>query len=379
MPGQSMPYATWVEIDLDAIRTNVRNVLALKNTQVMAVVKADGYGHGAIAVAKAALQAGASWLGVARFEEALELRLAGIQAPILLLGYLPPQKIAITIQNQISMTVWRIDQIQKIASIAQSLHTPALLHLKIDSGMSRIGAQPEEVPSLGEMIASHPSLILEGIFTHFARADERDPQPTLIQLDIFQQSLKKLEGYRNEKTLIHTSNSAAAISPNYPAFDLVRLGIAMYGLHPSKESPLPDNFKPALTWKTVLSHVKTLPSGRGISYGHIYNTTKTERIGTLPVGYADGFRRWQGNQAIIHGKKVPVVGRVCMDQCMVQLDSVPDARAGEEVILIGYQGNEHLSAEEVAATWGTINYEVVCGIGKRVPRIYINSEDSKIK
>ncbi len=378
MLKEPMPYATWVEIDLDAIRCNVRNVMALKGTKVMAVVKADGYGHGAIAVARAALQAGASWLGVARFEEAMELRLAGIQAPILLLGYLPPQKMAITIQNQISMTVWRVDQIEKIASIAQSLYTPAFLHLKIDSGMSRIGAQPEEVPLLGKTIASHPNLILEGIFTHFARADEQDPTPTLKQLDNFQQSLKKLESYRSEKTLIHTSNSAAAISPNYPAFDLVRLGIAMYGLHPSKEAPLPGSFKPALTWKTVLSHVKTLPSGRGVSYGHIYTTTKTERIGTLPVGYADGFRRWQGNQAIIHGNKVPVVGRVCMDQCMVQLDSVPDAQAGDEVILIGYQGSEHLSAEEVAATWGTINYEVVCGIGKRVPRIYINAEDSTI-
>ncbi len=372
MPLQAMPYATWVEVDLDAIRTNVKNVLAIKNSRVMAVVKADGYGHGAIPVAKAALQAGASWLGVARFEEAMELRLAGIQAPILLLGYLPPQKIALTIQYNISMTVWRNDQIQTVAKVANNLQSPARLHLKIDSGMSRIGAQPEEVFPLCESIASHPNLLLEGVFTHFARADEPDPQPTLLQLEVFQQSIKTIERFRTENTLIHTSNSAAAISPNFPAFDMVRLGIAMYGLHPSSAAPLPENFKPALTWKTVLSHVKTLPAGRGISYGHIYTTTKQERIGTLPVGYADGFRRWKNNQALIHGIKVPVVGRVCMDQCMVQLDAVLDARAGDEVVLIGYQDSNHLSAEEVAAAWGTINYEVVCGIGKRVPRVYLN-------
>lgn len=372
MPLQAMPYATWVEVDLDAIRTNVKNVLAIKNSRVMAVVKADGYGHGAIPMAKAALHAGASWLGVARFEEAMELRLAGIQAPILLLGYLPPQKIALTIQYNISMTVWRNDQIQTVAKVANNLQAPARFHLKIDSGMSRIGAQPEEVFPLCESIASHPNLLLEGVFTHFARADEPDPQPTLLQLEVFQQSLKTIERFRTENTLIHTSNSAAAISPNFPAFDMVRLGIAMYGLHPSSAVPLPENFKPALTWKTVLSHVKTLPAGRGISYGHIYTTTKQERIGTLSVGYADGFRRWKNNQALIHGIKVPVVGRVCMDQCMVQLDAVPDARAGDEVVLIGYQDSNHLSAEEVAAAWGTINYEVVCGIGKRVPRVYLN-------
>ncbi|MGB9639814.1 MAG: alanine racemase [Anaerolineales bacterium] len=372
MPLQLVPYATWVEVDLDAIRMNVKNVLALKNSRVMAVVKADGYGHGAIAVAKAALQAGASWLGVARFEEAMELRTAGIQAPILLLGYLPPQKIALTIQYNISMTVWREDQVQTIATVADHLQSTAKLHLKIDSGMSRIGAQPEEVLPVCESIASHPNLLLEGVFTHFARADEEDPQPTFLQLEVFQQSLTIIEKFRTEKTLIHTSNSAAAISPHFPAFDMVRLGIAMYGLHPSPATPLSENFKPALSWKTVLSHVKTLPVGRGVSYGHIYTTTRKERIGTLPVGYADGFRRWKNNQALIHGIKVPVVGRVCMDQCMVQLDPVPDARAGDEVVLIGYQESEHLSAEEVASAWGTINYEVVCGIGKRVPRIYLN-------
>ncbi len=376
MPSLENSYSTWVEIDLEAIRNNVRIVRDLKEAQIMAVVKADGYGHGAIAVAKAALQAGASWLGVARFEEAMELRQAGIEAPILLLGYLPPQKIALTIQNQISMTVWRSDQIQNILEISQAIHIPARLHLKIDTGMSRIGAQPEEVSSLGEIIAFNSNLVFEGIFTHFARADENNPQPTLKQLEIFQQSLSDLERFRSTNTLIHTSNSAASISPYFPAFDLERLGIAMYGLSPSKDSPLPPTFKPALTWKTVLSHVKSLPAGRGVSYGHIYTTTKTEKIGTIPIGYADGFRRWQGNQVLIHGVRAPVVGRVCMDQCMVQLDHIPHAQTGDEVVIIGYQGSDHLSAEDVGTTWGTINYEVACGIGKRVPRIYLNESAS---
>lgn len=373
MSKAARPYATWVEVDLQAIRENVRWVVKHSGTDVMAIVKADGYGHGSIAVARAALQGGATWLGVARLEEALELRQAGFQAPILLLGYLSNAQTEYAIRSDLSITVWTSEQIKEVNQQAERLGRKALVHLKIDSGMGRIGAQPQQAKALAQQIAQAKHLIWEGVFTHFARADEADPNPTNRQLERFHQALEEMRPYFPTSLRIHAANSAATLTRREAIFDMVRLGIAMYGLHPSPTCPLPAAFKPALSWKTVLSHVKTVPPGEGISYGHIYITQSTERIGTLPVGYADGLRRWQGNVALVRGKKVPVIGRVCMDQCMVRLDDVSDAEIGDEVVLIGKQGDQQITAEEVANIWGTINYEVVCGIGKRVPRIYLNS------
>lgn len=367
------PYATWVEVDLQAIRNNVRWVVEQSGVAVMAIVKADGYGHGSVAVARAALQAGATWLGVARFEEALELRQAGFQTPILLLGYLSKAQMEYAIQSDLSITVWTSEQIEALEHHARRLGHNAQVHLKIDSGMGRIGALPQDAPNLARKLAQSKHLVWEGVFTHLARADESNPAPTDQQLERFRFALEQMRALFPPSLRIHTANSAAALSRSDALFDMVRLGIAMYGLHPSPACPLPPAFKPALSWKTILSHVKRLPAGEGISYGHIYTTQTTERIGTLPIGYADGFRRWQGNRVLVGGKKVAVIGRVCMDQCMVQLDEVPETEAGDEVVIIGKQGEQQITAEEVASTWGTINYEVVCGIGKRVPRIYLNS------
>ncbi|MFZ5810205.1 MAG: alanine racemase [Chloroflexota bacterium] len=369
----SPEYSTWVEINLDAIRNNVRWVRHYTSTQVMAIVKADAYGHGAVPVARAALQSGATWLGVARIEEALELRAAEISAPILLLGYISPQRIKLAIQNDVSFTVWLPEQIKTINQTAQALNQSAKVHLKVDTGMSRIGVQVDDALDLARQIAHADRLSLEGVYTHFARADESDSRPTEHQLELFLQSLKSISPYLTSTTLIHASNSAAAIGRKDSLFHLVRLGIAMYGLNPFHDRPMPAGFLPALSWKTVLSHVKVLEAGRGVSYGHVYTTKKTERIGTIPVGYADGYRRWPGNMVLVQGRKVPVVGRVCMDQCMLQLDSVPRAVCGDEVVLIGSQGEERISAEDLARVWQTINYEVVCGIGKRVPRLYLEA------
>jgi alanine racemase len=364
-------YSSWVEIDLAAIEGNVRAMLHSSGCRrVMAVVKANAYGHGAVPVARTALRGGASWLSVARVEEALELRTAGLDCPILLLGYTPPAKVEAAVANRISLTVWTTEQVEISAAAAKRLGEPARLHLKVDTGMSRLGVQPEEAVDLAHRLMSAPGVMFEGLFTHFARADEPGQPATHQQEDIFNVLIGELERLGLRPPLVHAANSAAGLTHQSAAFDMVRLGIALYGLRPCAHFPLPDDFRPALAWKTVLSHVKLIPPGRGVSYGHTYTTRSDERIGTLPVGYADGYRRTSGNHVLVGGKKAPVIGRVCMDQVMVQLDGVPGARPGDEVVLIGKQGVEHISAEEVADGWGTINYEVACGIGARVPRVY---------
>jgi len=363
-------YSTWVEVDLDAIQSNVRIVQQITGVSVMAVVKANGYGHGSVQTANAALKGGASWLAVARIEEALELRQAGLDSPILLLGYLPPQRYQEAIDQRVSITIWDREQIRLASSISTRTKKTANLHLKMDTGMGRLGVPPELVHDLVNFMHSQSGVFFEGIFTHFARADEPDQAPTIEQESNFQQVIATLEESGLHPALIHIANSAASLNCTFDYYDMVRLGIAMYGLHPSADCLLPEGFRPALSWKAILSQVKILPPGYGVSYGHEYVTKGWERIGTISVGYADGFRRAPNISVLVNGQIVPVIGRVCMDQIMVQLDKASNAVAGDEVVLIGYQGNNSIAAEEVARCWETINYEVVCGIGPRVPRIY---------
>ena len=363
-------YSTWVEVDLGAIEENVRYFLQSTGSQVMAIVKAEAYGHGAVQVAKTACNAGASWLGVARAGEALQLRAAGIEAPIFLLGWTPPARIEPLIKADVSMTFWSDAQLTDISRAAEKAGLQANIHLKVDTGMSRVGIKPEEATRLAEEAERNPNVRLEGVFTHFAKADEAEPTPTESQLRIFREIVSSWESSGLRPPLVHCANSAAALGRPEAWYDLVRTGIAMYGLHPSSECKLPGVFRPGLTWKSQLSQVKVLPPGRGISYGHIYTTASEERIGTVPVGYADGFRRVDGNEVLVGGKRVPVVGRVTMDQIMVQLDALPTAVPGDEVVIIGSQGDERISAEDVADRWGTINYEVTSAIMKRVTRIY---------
>jgi alanine racemase len=369
-------HSTWVEVDLGVVEKNIRSFVGLTDAQVMAVVKANGYGHGALPVAQAALRGGATWCGVARLSEALELRAGGLDCPILLLGLTTPPEMEHAVQSHIHMTVWSVEQIEHAARAAKQAGIPARLHLKVDTGMSRLGVQTDAALELAKCISDNDTVRFEGLFTHLARADENDPETTDRQVRRFRTVLQDLQNAGLKPALIHAANSAATIKRPEQHYDLVRVGIALYGLHPSPETPLPDRVQPALSWKTQLSQVKLLPAGRGVSYGHVYTTVKEERIGTLPVGYADGFRRTSGNEVLVRGVRVSVVGRVCMDQCMVQLDDVPDAAVGDEVVLIGRQADERITAEDVAKRWGTINYEVVCGIGARVPRIY--SEPPKV-
>lgn len=366
-------YSNWVTVDINAIRNNVQFILEHTQTQVMAIVKANAYGHGTIPVALAAIEAGASWCGVARFSEALELRSANIDCPILLLGYTPREQYEDMIVNQVSMTIWDPEQISWLSASADRAGQPARVHIKVDTGMSRLGVQPEEVLDLALIAANTSNVQFEGIYSHFARADEANPAAADLQWDRFLGVLADLDSQNLRPPIVHNANSASSLTRPDTSLSLVRLGIAMYGLHPSDECVLPGTFHPALSWKSILSQVKTLPPGRGVSYGHEYVTKGFERIGTIPVGYADGFRRLPGNQVLVGGKRVPVIGRVTMDQILVQLNKVPESKPGDEVVLIGRQGDEVISAEDVARIWGTINYEVTCAVGPRVPRLYINN------
>jgi alanine racemase len=363
-------YSNWVDIDLGAIESNINFIQKRTSAEVMAIVKANGYGHGSVPVAKAALRGGATWCGVAQVNEALELRKAGLDCPLLLLGFTPPDRFSEAISNHVSITVWNSKQIEAISKLEIHATSQANLHLKVDTGMSRLGVQPDGVIELAQRMANDPKIQFEGIFTHFACADELDKSPTDIQETLFRKVLEELISNDLLPPLVSASNSAACLNRPSANFNMVRPGISIYGLHPSPDCLNPESIKPALSWKSVLSQVKSLPPGRGISYGHRYTTQSHERIGTIPVGYADGYRRTKGNQILVGGSRAPVIGRVNMDQIMVNLDTIPEAKEGDEVVLIGAQGSEQITVEDLASLWGTNNYEVVCGIGYRVPRVY---------
>jgi alanine racemase len=367
-PGEGN--SNWLEIDRGAIIENVNQLLKLTGVRLMAVVKANGYGHGITEVVRIAVSAGATYCGVARVEEAFELRRAGIEAPILVLGYTPDKNLVDAIGRNVSLTIFHPEQVEALSAAASVAGRPAIVHVKVDTGMSRLGAPPALAYQLLGRLTETSGVEVEGIFTHFARADEPDDPTTTLQERKFLDLLAEIEVAGLRPPITHAANSAAALTRSSTHLDMVRIGIALYGLNPSPAVPLPDGFRPALTWKAHLTHVQKYPAGTGVSYGHIYKTRGEERIGVVPVGYGDGYRRVKGNTVLIHGRHVPVVGRVCMDQLMVRLDDVPQAEVGDEVVLLGYQGDKHLYAEEIAACWETINYEVVCGLGARVPRVY---------
>lgn len=362
-------YSTWLEIDLATIKNNVSLIRAKTSTEVMAVIKANGYGHGAIPTALASIKGGASWCGVARIEEALALRRAGISSKILVLGYTPPAKIPDAIDQRIDVAIFDSDLTQEYLKYASINGSKLIAHIKVETGMGRLGMLPEDVPGFLNTLKS-TNIQVDGIFTHFPKADEPESESTQVQLGIFNTLLADLDTKGLKPSIIHAANSAAVM--NYPEsyYNLVRPGNAIFGLHPSPDTILDEGIKPALTWKARITSVRMTPPGRGISYGSQYVTSRTERIGVIPIGYGDGFRRVDGQQVLVHGKRVNVVGRVCMDQCMLQLDQVPEAKVGDEVVLLGKQGDEIILAEEIAQRWGTINYEVVCGLADRLPRIY---------
>jgi alanine racemase len=364
---------TWVEVDLEAVAYNVRQIKETigPETEIMAVLKADAYGHGALTVARTALNNGASFCGVASVNEAMKLRGGGVDAPVLVLGYTPAWLAKEALLHDVALTLYDVDLARAFSRAATDLRRTARVHIKVDTGMGRLGLLPSQIVPFVEEIRDLPGLALEGIFTHFSVADDADLGYTYQQLDGFREVLKRLADVGVTFSLVHCANSAAILRLPEARFNMVRLGLAMYGLQPSPHVPLPPGFRPALTWKTTIAQVKTLPAGSYVSYGNTYCTEKEETIAVIPVGYADGFRRaptrWQA--VLVRGQRAPIVGRVCMDQTMISVDHIPNVRVGDEVVLIGHQGGDVITTEEVADWLGTINYEVISEILARVPRV----------
>lgn len=367
---------TWLEIDLGAIARNTQLVkqLAGSETRVLVSLKADAYGHGALRVARVALRNGAEWLGVATVSEARPLREAGITAPILVFGYTPPWQAREAARLDLRATVFDLDSARALAQAAQEQGRVARVHVKIDTGMARLGLRAEDLPGIVAFVRALraiPGLEVEGIFTHFATADSRDLTYARRQLSRFHATLDALAADAPLPPLIHAANTAALLTLPEARFSMVRTGVAIYGLPPSEEVALPEGFTSALAFRTVVAQVRWIPAGEGVSYGATYVTTRPTRIATLPVGYADGFRRAPRNwgETLIRGRRAPLVGRVAMDQCMVDVTDIPGVEQGDEVTLIGRQGDDELTAQAVAERLGTNAYEVVASLLARVPRL----------
>ncbi|MGG2015502.1 alanine racemase [Bacillus sp. S10(2024)] len=373
---------TIVEINLDAVKHNVREFKKRVNDEniaMMAAVKANGYGHGAIQVAKAALEAGVSHLAVAFVDEGIELREAGITVPILVLGYTPEEAVIDAIEYDIMITVYRIEDLKNIDCIAERLQKKARIQMKIDTGMSRIGLQEEEVVPFLQELKKMQHVEVEGIFTHYSTADEVDKTYTLMQKDLFEKAVNIAKDMGIHLPFIHSSNSAGTMELNNEFQNMVRVGIGIYGMYPSNEvNHKTVALQPILTLKSKVAHVKRAKQGRGVSYGNTYVATGEEWVATIPIGYADGFSRQLSSKgyALINGMRVPIIGRVCMDQLMLDVTKVMPVHVGDEVVLYGKQGNEEIAIEEVADMLGTINYEVTCMLDRRIPRVY--KENDKI-
>lgn len=361
---------TWVEINLDNIMYNVSQLKKRlsQHVQLIAVVKANAYGHGDIQVARVALEAGASYLAVAFLDEAIALREKGITAPILVLGASRPEDTPIAVKNKIALTVFQYEWLQQARGMLGE-GEKLTIHIKVDTGMGRIGVRSlEELKSIEELLQSSNCFLFEGFYTHFATADELEEGYFQKQLSRFNEFLSSL---KEKPVMVHASNSAAAFRFGDAAFNAVRFGIGMYGLTPSleMEGVLPFPLQEAFSIQTKLVHVKRLEKGESISYGATYTAEEQEWIGTLPIGYADGWlRKLHGQEVLIHGVRAPIVGRICMDQCMVRLPK--ELPIGTLVTLIGEQEEELISVNEIAEKLETINYEVPCIITSRVPRIY---------
>jgi Alr-MurF fusion protein len=365
---------TWLEIDLSAIASNTRRLAERAgDAEVMVVLKADAYGHGAVQVAHTALRNGASRLGVACVPEARVLRRAGIRAPILVLGYTPGWQGRDAIGLDVSLAVFDLDTARAFGRAARALDSTVSVHVKVDTGMHRLGIAPTEAPALVAALGSVDGLEVTGVFTHFACAD--DPAPagvaaTDAQVAVFRDVLARLEDAGTRPRTVHAANSAGLLVRDDARFDLVRPGIAVYGLPPGPGVPVPG-LRPALEWKSQVAQVHDLPVGEPVGYGHTWTTGRPSRVATVPVGYADGLRRapatWR--HVLVRGRPAPLVGRVSMDQISIDVTDVPGARRGDEVVLIGRQGSEEISATRVAEWLGTSCYEVVAEILARVPRV----------
>jgi alanine racemase len=383
---------TWAEIDLDAYAHNIKELRRITHTDalLMAVVKANGYGHGAAVVAREALQNGAEWLGVARINEAVELRKAGLQAPILILGYTPAALAQQLIEFDLTQTLYSYASAEAFSSHALKLGKKISIHIKMDSGMGRLGlvadalvgqkkireANPDALVTI-ENIARLQGLEVQGLFTHFATADSADKSYANRQLEIFLDFLHQLERTGLQPPIRHAANSAALMEIPASHLDMVRPGIATYGLYPSEEVNRDRVIlKPVMAMKSRIINLKNVPAGFKVSYGITHRTDKPTTIATVPVGYADGLNRLFSScgRMLVHGQPVPIIGRVCMDLTMLDVADIPDVGIEDEVVIFGQQGKASITADELASELNTINYEIVSNVMARVPRVYVRSD-----
>ncbi len=368
---------TWAEIDLDAIAFNVR---AFKRhvgqmVQVIAVVKANAYGHGAGQVARAALDAGATLLAVHRATEGVELRQAGITAPILVMGYTPPSGAEMIVKGKLTPTVITLECAQALHARADALGAQIPVHIKVDTGMNRFGLMPDQVLPFLDAIRGLSALRLEGLFTHLATADSADSTYVRQQLALFNDVRAAVTHAGFDIPLVHAANSAAAMKLPEAHFNAIRPGISLYGMAPSDEWPPVFEIRPALTLKSRVSRVQTLPAGAAISYGRTFITQRPTLAALVPVGYGDGFHRILSNKGsvLIRGQRAPILGRICMDQFVVDAGRIPDVQLDEEVVIVGRQDDAQITAEEVARLAGTINYEVTTSLVPRVVRVFMRA------
>lgn len=372
-------WRTWAEIDLDALQHNVEEIRKQikKSTRVLAVIKADAYGHGAVGIVQELLRCGITDFAVASVNEAVQLRRAGIQANLLILGYTPDENLSAVVETGVQQTLYSVKQAKLLQEIAVAQGRVVGIHLKVDTGMHRLGFADNEQSVLDIcQIAEMPNLSIEGIFSHFAGADQEDLTGAEKQLKRFQDFLEKVNQKGISIPLRHMANSGAIVTMKEAEYDMVRPGLLLFGHFPSETCRLPElDLKPVMTVKSRIAHLHTVPAGEGVSYGPAYRAKAPVRIATVPIGYADGFSRILSNKPLglkIHGEIAPLVGNICMDYCMVDVGQIAEVAVGDEVIIYG---KEH-PVEQFAQAMGTINYEVLCLLHKRIPRVYIKSGET---
>ncbi|MEZ0536249.1 alanine racemase [Caldicellulosiruptoraceae bacterium PP1] len=369
-------HRVWAEVNLDNLQYNIKNIRQKvnKNTEIMAVVKADAYGHGVLQISKILTKNGINMLAVAIIDEALQLRHFNIDNNILILGFTPFEFSKEIVENDLSQTVFTYKQAEHLSKVAVILNKKAKIHIKVDTGMGRIGflCNQKSINEI-EKISKLPNIELEGIFSHFSSADEKDADNfTQTQFEKFINFVRELEKKGVYFKYKHISNSAATLRfPQYH-LDIVRPGLILYGLYPS-DLDYNINLKPVMSLKAKIINVKSVPEGFPISYNRKFITKRKSIIATIPVGYADGYTRIgsSSRNVLVKGEYAPIIGNICMDQCMIDVTDIKNVNIGDEVVLIGQQGNNVITADEIAKGIGTINYEVICSISKRIPRVYI--------
>ena len=368
---------TWIEIDLSRLSSNIGEIKRFlgPGVKLLAVVKADAYGHGAYEISKAALQNGASMLGVASLDEGLYLRSRGIESPILILGYTDPAYNDLLIEHNLTPTILSLDSAYSLSREAEKRDRKVPVHVKLDTGMGRLGVSNiDEALLFVQNITSLPGIYVEGIYTHFASAEEEDSSYTIFQLNLFKAIIRACEENGIKIPVKHVANTAAALRITQAHFDMVRVGIGLYGYSPSGELGSSVNLHPVLSWKTKIIFLKQVAAGTPISYGRTYVAPEKTSIATVPLGYGDGFNRHLSNRGnlLVKGIRVPVIGSICMDLTMLDVGNVPSVKEGDECIIIGSQQGNSIFADEIARNLGTISYEVLCSINQRIPRFYYN-------